>query len=149
MARCLWRLAVGGAGMLACILAACGPSVSSVTPRTGSTGAHVVIAGSGFGASQGTSQVLFAGASVGPAVAWSETSLTVAVPAGANTGPLVVEVGGSSSSPTGFIVTPPPLPSVRIGTDVPAALSEYPAAKAYEPPREIRRPDCLSQATMA
>ena len=106
-------------------------------------------AGSGFGASQGTSQVLFAGASVGPAVAWSETSLTVAVPAGANTGPLVVEVGGSSSSPTGFIVTPPPLPSVRIGTDVPAALSEYPAAKAYEPPREIRRLDCLSQATMA
>ena len=57
------------------------PTISSITPGSGTIGAAVTIAGTNFGATQGTSTVTF-----GPAAAtvtgWSDTSITVTVPKG-------------------------------------------------------------------
>lgn len=91
------------------------PTVSSVNGATapaGPIGSTVVIAGSGFGASQGSGQVLFSDgsggtvpASIASSADWSGTLIVTAVPVGAGTGPLVVETSGGSSTPVTFTVT--------------------------------------------
>ena len=81
--------------------------VTSVSPPSAPIGSTVTIAGSGFGASQGSSTVTFNGVAA-TASAWSSTSVTVNVPAGATTGPVVVTVGGQASNGVGFTVLQPP-----------------------------------------
>src|SRR4029453_16766588 len=81
--------------------------VTSVSPTSAPIGSTVTIAGSGFGASQGSSTVTFNGVAA-TASAWSSTSVTVNVPAGATTGPVVVTVGGQASNGVGFTVLQPP-----------------------------------------
>ncbi len=83
------------------------PSITSLTPNNGPVGTSVTIAGSNFGASQGTSQVLFSGFSLGPS-SWSPTSITVVVPSGATSGNFTVVVGGITSNGVPFTVIPPP-----------------------------------------
>jgi len=80
------------------------PTISSLSPTSGAVGAAVTIAGSGFGASQGSSTVTFNGTAAATASAWSATSITVAVPSGATTGNVVVTVGGQASNGVGFTV---------------------------------------------
>ena len=86
------------------------PIIANLSPGSGPVGTNVTIAGLNFGATQGTSTVTFNGV---PAVAsaWSDTGISVAVPSGASTGPVVVTVGTSSSTGTRFAV-PPVLTSV-------------------------------------
>lgn len=73
--------------------------IDSITPNHGLTGTVVVIAGSGFGAVQGASTVDFNGTLVVPTI-WSDTALTVTVPA-STTGPVHVVVGGlQATAPT-------------------------------------------------
>lgn len=69
-----------------------GPTLS-LTPTSGFDGTTVVIAGTGFGAAQGSGRVTFAGKPA-PVITWSDTSITVTVPAGSSPGPsdLVVDV---------------------------------------------------------
>lgn len=60
------------------------PTISSVT-TTGAAASEAVIAGTGFGASQGDSYVLFYPSSSGgfdlaPVISWAATSLTVTIP---------------------------------------------------------------------
>jgi YD repeat-containing protein len=81
--------------------------VTSVSPPSAAVGSTVTIAGSGFGASQGSSTVTFNGVAA-TAFAWSSTSITASVPAGATTGPVVVTVGGQASNGVGFTVLQPP-----------------------------------------
>jgi YD repeat-containing protein len=81
--------------------------VTSVSPPAAVVGSTVTITGSGFGAAQGASTVTFNGVTATPS-AWSSTSITVNVPAGATTGPVVVAVGGQSSNSVGFTVLQPP-----------------------------------------
>ena len=80
------------------------PVISSLAPTSGPVGATVTIAGSNFGATQGTSTVTFNGTAA-TATAWSAASVTVAVPTGATTGPVIVTVNGQASNGANFTVT--------------------------------------------
>ena len=72
------------------------PSISSLTPASAVPGASVTIAGSNFGAAQGTSVVTFNGtpASV---TSWGPSSITASVPHGASSGLVKVTVAGVAS----------------------------------------------------
>lgn len=54
--------------------------LTSITPDEGRPGDTVVLAGTGFGATQGASHVHFGG-STAVCTAWSDTSITCTVPA--------------------------------------------------------------------
>ncbi len=82
-------------------------SITSLTPNAGPVGTSVTIAGTNFGATQGTSTVTFNGTSATP-TSWSATSIVVAVPTGATTGNVVVAVGGTASNGVAFTVTTVP-----------------------------------------
>ena len=60
-------------------------TISNVTPVTGLSGTQVTIAGSGFGASQGSGQV-FLGTAAGVVQTWSDAQIVAAVGTGAATG---------------------------------------------------------------
>src|SRR5262249_32237547 len=91
-------------------LATSAPGISSLTPNTGSVGAVVVVSGANFRSAQGSSTITFNGtaATVAKATDWTPTSITVPVPAGATTGPVVVTVGGQPSPGVTSAVTPAP-----------------------------------------
>jgi hypothetical protein len=80
------------------------PTITSVSPLEGPIGTVVTITGTAFGSSQGTSTVTFNGILATP-TSWSATEITVPVPPGATTGPLVVTVGGWPSNGISFTVT--------------------------------------------
>jgi len=81
-----------------------GPAISGLNPTSGLTGTSVVITGTNFGSPQGTSTVKFNGVTAAP-TAWSATSITAPVPAGATTGSVIVTVGGLASNGVTFNVT--------------------------------------------
>jgi regulation of enolase protein 1 (concanavalin A-like superfamily) len=91
--------------------AAPAPVLSSLSPASATTGSQVVLSGSGFGTSQGSSVVRLNGASV-TVNAWSNTSITITIPSGATSGPLAVSVAPSmnSSNPLTFTVVTLPVP---------------------------------------
>ena len=99
--------------------AAPAPVINAVSATTGSIGSQVVISGTGFGASQGSSAVLLNGAAV-TVNTWSATSLTITIPAGATSGPLLVSVAPSmnDSNAVPFTVTAQPLPVSWLDQDV-------------------------------
>ena len=80
------------------------PKIATLSPASGTVGTAVMITGTNFGATQGTSTVTFNGVS-GTPTSWSATSITVAVPSGATTGNVVVTVGGVASNGANFTVT--------------------------------------------
>jgi hypothetical protein len=81
--------------------------ISSLSPTSGSAGQIVTITGSRFGATQGTSTVMFNGVTA-TVSSWSDTSIVAAVPPTAATGPVVVTVGGQASNAVTFSVMAPP-----------------------------------------
>jgi DNA-binding beta-propeller fold protein YncE len=87
------------------------PIIANLSPGSGPAGTNVTISGLNFGATQGNSTVTFNGVPAAAATAWSDTSISVAVPSGASTGSVIVTVGTSSSTGTPFAV-PPVLTSV-------------------------------------
>jgi regulation of enolase protein 1 (concanavalin A-like superfamily) len=95
------------------------PVITAVSATTGSIGSQVVISGSGFGATQGGSAVLLNGAAV-TTNSWSDTSLTITIPAGATTGPMLVSVAPNmnDSNAIRFTVTSQPLPVSWLDQDV-------------------------------
>jgi hypothetical protein len=95
------------------------PVITSVSATSGSIGSQVVISGTGFGASQGSSVVLLNGALV-TINSWSATSITITIPSGATSGPLVVSVAPSmnDSNAVIFTVSTQPLPSSWLDQDV-------------------------------
>lgn len=86
------------------------PLINSISPTSGPTGSSVIIAGTNFGSSQGSSQALFNGAP-GTVSSWSDTQVIATVPSGATTGPVTILVNGISSNGVTFTVTTPPPPS--------------------------------------
>ena len=82
-----------------------GLSVTSVSPNFGNTGSVVTITGTGFGATQGTSKVLFNGTTA-TVSAWNNTSITAVLPAAATSGSVIVTVGNASSDGVYFTVQP-------------------------------------------
>src|SRR5580692_5882183 len=99
--------------------AAPAPAIASVSATTGSVGSQVVISGSGFGASQGSS-VVFLNGTPTTVSSWSGTSITIAIPTGATSGPMVVSIAPSmnDSNPVVFGVTSNPLPAGWLDQDV-------------------------------
>ena len=82
------------------------PTIASFSPSAGPVGATVVISGTNFSATPSADIVKFNGTAATVSAA-STTSLTVAVPAGASTGPIQVTVGGqTATSGTNFTVAP-------------------------------------------
>ena len=99
--------------------AAPAPVITAVSATTGSIGSQVVISGSGFGATQGGSAVLLNGAAV-TINTWSDTSITITIPPGATSGPLLVSVAPTmnDSNAVRFTVTSQPLPVSWLDQDV-------------------------------
>jgi|GEM_PF-2263648 len=79
------------------------PKITSLSPSIGPVGTVVTIAGSGFGASQGTSTVTFNGIPATPTT-WSATSIKVSVPTGATTGNVIVTGAGAGTNGALFTV---------------------------------------------
>ena len=95
------------------------PVIGSTSATTGSIGSPVVLSGTGFGAPQGNSVVLLNGTAV-TINTWSATSISITIPVGATSGPLVVSVapGMNDSNPVNFTVTAQPLPTSWLDQDV-------------------------------
>jgi YD repeat-containing protein len=81
------------------------PSITSATPVSGPAGAGVTLTGTNFGSAPGT--VTF-NTKTAPVTSWSDSTISVVVPQGATTGPLVVRRGTIPSNGMTFTVTPPP-----------------------------------------
>jgi hypothetical protein len=81
------------------------PSISSVSPASGTAGTQITITGSNFGASQGSSTILINGAWTN-AVNWSNSTIVATVSAYASTGNVVVNVNGVPSNAVPFTTSP-------------------------------------------
>jgi len=81
------------------------PSISNLSPNAAGIGSPITVSGTAFGATQGTSTITFNGIAASP-TSWSATSITVPVPAGTTTGPVVISVNGQTSNAVTFTVTP-------------------------------------------
>ncbi len=80
------------------------PTVLSAVPSSAQIGAAVTISGSYFGATQGSSTVVFNNGVTATPTSWSNNRITTTVPAGASTGNIVVNVGGQGSNGLPFTV---------------------------------------------
>ena len=91
------------------------PTLTSLSPTRGPVGTSVILAGTSFTAA---TSVSFNGTNAPGFVINSATQLTVPVPAGATTGPVVVTRGSLSSDGVLFTVTHAPVATTqRVGTD--------------------------------
>lgn len=81
------------------------PSITSLTPTSGITGTSVSIAGSNFGATQGSSTVTFNGTAA-TVTSWSATKVVATVPTPATTGNIVVTVNTQASNGVKFTILP-------------------------------------------
>jgi len=113
-----------------------GPTITSITPDSEQVGDPVTIAGTGYGAAQGASTVTFNGVDAGVATAWSDTEITIDVPAGATTGDVIVTTTGGASPGFPFTVLPsaPTIVSVlpdpeQVGNNVTITGADYGAVQ--------------------
>ncbi|MDD5063103.1 MAG: IPT/TIG domain-containing protein, partial [Candidatus Marinimicrobia bacterium] len=81
------------------------PGICSVTPNSGEPRSAVVVAGTQFGTTQGTSEILFGGTRAERVSLWTATSIGAVVPLiEPATVPVQVTVGGQNSNPINFRV---------------------------------------------
>jgi hypothetical protein len=83
-------------------------SISSLSPTSGTVAKEVVINGTGFGDTQGTSTVTFNGLTASP-LSWSATQIFTRAPVQATTGNVIVTVAGIASNAEIFTVIPSPI----------------------------------------
>ena len=95
------------------------PTITGVSATNGSIGSLVVITGTGFGATQGSSLVELNNLPM-TVNSWSASSISATVPTGATTGPLVVSVAPTmnDSNPVIFTVSTQPLPTGWLDQDI-------------------------------
>ncbi len=93
------------------------PSITSLSPSSGSVGTAVTISGANFGASQGTSTVSVNGTAATP-TSWSASAIAVLIPNGTTTGPIVVTVNNVASNGATFTVVTSNLPAPWLSQDV-------------------------------
>ena len=87
------------------------PNITGFSPSRSWAGQEVTISGTGFGPTQGSSKVYFYdNVEAASYVSWSANQIVVTVPVDANTGPIVVEVGGETDTSDDdiLLVLPPP-----------------------------------------
>ncbi|MFE6978574.1 IPT/TIG domain-containing protein [Streptomyces sp. NPDC057682] len=82
--------------------ASSGPVLTAMTPTSGLAGTQVTLTGSEFAPSVTDNVVRFAGGSLAEVTARTDTALTVLVPPGAVSGPVVVSTPDGSASSTTF-----------------------------------------------
>lgn len=85
------------------------PTISSIAPTSGFVGSSVVITGSNFGATKGSSTVKF-GTTTATTTVWGNTSITATVPsltAGQSYDVIVTTAGGSKTAASKFNVLTP------------------------------------------
>jgi len=90
------------------------PNITSLSRYRGHVGALLTIYGTSFGASMGSSRVVFTpNLDTPPAniLSWSDSQVILTVPQGAETGPLYLVVNSLNSNEVVFVVTLPP-PSI-------------------------------------
>lgn len=80
-----------------------GPSIDQVTPAAAKPGTVITINGSNFGSTQGNSKVSFGNLNASSVEFWSNSSIRLRVPSGAQTSSLSVLSGSSSSNGYGFV----------------------------------------------
>ncbi|WP_435165842.1 glycosyl hydrolase [Paenibacillus glycanilyticus] len=85
------------ASSLGTVVTPSGPSITSLSPSSGSAGSTVTVTGSGFGASQGTSSIKF-GSAAAAVTSWSNTSITATVPSSLAAGSYNVTVTTSAGT---------------------------------------------------
>jgi IPT/TIG domain len=119
-------------GVLYTVTALAAPTIASITPNHGPIGLSVTIAGNNFGTMQGSSTVTFSGNFNPPpplirlfatVLSWSNTSIVVIVPSGAQVGNVIVTTSAGSSNAVTFT---PQGPS-NGGTGAPIGLLLIPA----------------------
>ena len=90
-------------GTAALAVTAVGVAITELSPSAGPVGSTVIIAGTGFGSTQGSSTVTFNGttATIG---LWSATGIVATVPTGATTGNVLVTVSSTNSNGVTFTV---------------------------------------------
>jgi hypothetical protein len=95
------------------------PVITGLSATTGLAGSQVVISGTGFGATQNGSVVTLSTLPV-RINSWSATAITITIPAGATSGPLLVSVAPSmnDSNAVTFAVTSQPLPTAWLDQDI-------------------------------
>lgn len=86
------------------------PRVTGMAPRTSYAGQTLTMTGSGLA---GATSVRFTGGASAPIMAKDANDLTVTVPSGARTGPLVVTSSNGSATSPGFKLIPKPTPPPR------------------------------------
>lgn len=83
------------------------PYISKLNPSAGGAGSVLTVSGSGFGASRGSSMVLFGGTPVASYRGWGDTWIKCVVPQGPTGGAIsVVTSGGVSNSRDFTVLTP-------------------------------------------
>jgi RHS repeat-associated protein len=94
------------------------PVISSTSGTTCAIGAQLGIFGTGFGPTQGSSQVTLNGSAV-TVTFWSATSISITIPTGATSGSLLVSTGAGNNSNSVYVtITPYPLPTDWLDQDV-------------------------------
>jgi hypothetical protein len=89
------------------------PVITSLSPNNGTVGTHVLISGSGFISGGFHGVVQFAGGVFANMVfSYTNTSIVVAVPAGAITGPVFLELVNVDSNSLPFTVIASPMPHI-------------------------------------
>ena len=88
------------------------PAIIAIAPPFGTVGTSVVIAGSYFGATRGTSTVSFNGVPATSYTAWSNAMIRCIVPVGAATGPVTVTTTVGTSGGKPFTVKPPVITAI-------------------------------------
>ncbi len=86
------------------------PGISSINPQSGPVGSQVTLTGTNFNTSQGTNTVTFNGKAAASYPSWTGTEVICVVPAGATSGPVVVNAAGGASNAVSFTVSEPPPP---------------------------------------
>jgi RHS repeat-associated protein len=80
-------------------------SITSVSPNSGAVGTSVTVTGAGFGPTQSNSVLSFYGGAAATVTSWSDTQIVAAVPSGASTGPVSVQVAGQTAYGPSFTRT--------------------------------------------
>lgn len=86
--------------------------ITSIVPNFGPVGTHVQINGMNFIQGGLHGLVNFTGASASTVFSYTNTTIVVAVPSGAATGPLFVEFAGGNSNSMTFTVSAPTTPTI-------------------------------------
>ena len=99
------------------------PSITGLSPNSGTIGSSVTIAGSNFNAQGAGSAVTFGGIPATSITSWTSNSITVNVPTGAISGNVVVtDAGGVTSNGVNFtVVVTPTITSLTPSSGEPGA----------------------------